>query len=218
MDKRLKVGGWSGSGLKVVALVSMTIDHIACYLMADGMPYEVMRAVGRIAFPVFAFLLVEGFVHTHSRKAYALHLLAFALISQIPWGWLNHDNTHNVFFTLLLGLIALWGVGRSKGCPCLAVFVTVAVAAVATILHTDYEWHGVLLIVLFYLFRKQRLLMALFTIPVMAEYGLVGYLLALAVLMAYNGRRGFIKTPCAKYMFYAYYPLHLLVILNLIPL
>lgn len=102
--------GLSGSALKVIALVSMTLDHIACYLMDKSIAYDAMRTVGRMAFPIFAFLLVEGYTHTRSVRKYALSLFSFALVSDIPWWLLNHDNTHNVFFTLLLGLVAIEGV------------------------------------------------------------------------------------------------------------
>ena len=59
---------FSGSALKLIALLSMTIDHIACYGGVNGLTYDVMRSLGRIAFPVFAFLLVEGYIHTHSKQ------------------------------------------------------------------------------------------------------------------------------------------------------
>ena len=63
--------GLSGSALKVIAMISMVIDHIALYLMEHGtVLYETMRLVGRIAFPVFAFLIAEGFIHTRSRYRY----------------------------------------------------------------------------------------------------------------------------------------------------
>ena len=204
--------GLSGSALKIIALLSMTIDHIACYLMTDGVAYELMRSVGRIAFPVFAFLLVEGFVHTHSRKQYAFNLFAFALVSDIPWWLLNHGNSHNVFFKLLLGLLALMAVQRCKVTPWLQCFAVGMLALVATWMHTDYEWHGVLLIVFFYLFRRQWPLITIFSIPVMTEYGLLVFLMALTVLTTYNGQRGFIKGQYAKYGVYAYYPGHLYVI------
>lgn len=201
--------GLSGSALKVIALLSMTIDHIACYLMTDSVAYELMRSVGRIAFPIFAFLLVEGFVHTHSRKQYAFNLFAFALVSDIPWWLLNHDNSHNVFFTLLLGLLALMAVQRCKATPWLQCFAVGMLALVATWMHTDYEWHGVLLIVFFYLFRRQWPLITIFSIPVMVENGLLCYLVTITLLAAYNEERGCIRGIYAKYSIYAYYPIHM---------
>ena len=88
----------SGSALKIIAVVSMVIDHCAYYLM-DGntMAYDVMRCFGRIAFPVFAFLVAEGFAHTQNRMRYFLSLLLFAAVSEVPWYLLNGaDGTHNV--------------------------------------------------------------------------------------------------------------------------
>lgn len=88
--------GLSGSALKVIAMISMVIDHVALYLMEHGtVLYGTMRCIGRIAFPVFAFLIAEGFIHTRSR--YFFTLLDFAVISEIPWYLLDGaDGTHNV--------------------------------------------------------------------------------------------------------------------------
>lgn len=99
----------SGSALKVIAVISMVIDHSAYYLMEhETLLYEVMRCFGRIAFPVFAFLIAEGFLHTRNRMKYFLQLLGFAIISEVPWYLLNGaDGTHNVLFTLALGVLAL---------------------------------------------------------------------------------------------------------------
>ena len=80
----------SGSTLKVIAVLSMVTDHSAYYLMEHGtLLYEVMRCFGRIAFPVFAFLIAEGFRHTRNRMKYFLQLLGFAVVSEVPWYLLN---------------------------------------------------------------------------------------------------------------------------------
>ena len=171
-----------------------------------------MRTVGRMAFPIFAFLLVEGYVHTRSVRKYALSLFIFALVSEIPWWLLNHDNTHNVFFTLLLGLWALMAVERLKLTPSAQCFAVGMLAVISTCLHADYEWHGVFLIVFFYLFRNRWALMAMFTIPVMEEYGMLGYIVDLTLLAAYNGERGFITGQYAKYGVYIFYSGHMCVI------
>ena len=99
----------SGSALKIIAVLSMVIDHCAYFFIEHGTPlYGVMRCFGRIAFPVFAFLIAEGFAHTRNRTRYFLTLLGFAFISEIPWFLLNGaDGTHNVMFTLALGVVAL---------------------------------------------------------------------------------------------------------------
>lgn len=109
MERLAKIPTFSGSTLKIIAIISMVIDHCAYFLMENGtLLYNAMRCVGRIAFPVFAFLIVEGFGYTHNRKRYFAQLLVFAVISEVPWYLLNGaDGTHNVMFTLALGVIAL---------------------------------------------------------------------------------------------------------------
>lgn len=109
MEGLAKIPTFSGSTLKIIAIVSMVIDHCAYFLMDNGtLLYDAMRCVGRIAFPVFAFLIAEGFAYTHNKKRYFTQLLGFAIVSEVPWYLLNGaDGTHNVMFALALGVIAL---------------------------------------------------------------------------------------------------------------
>ena len=133
--------GLSGSTLKIIAVVTMLIDHIGAAILARMMMvnglggidqsdttavmqwysnnttlfqvYQVMRSIGRIAFPIFCFLLVEGFEHTHDRKKYALRLGLFALISEIPFDLAFSSEVlefqyQNVFFTLFIGMLTMW--------------------------------------------------------------------------------------------------------------
>ena len=189
--------------MKVIAVISMLTDHSAYYFLEETtVAYGVMRCFGRIAFPVFALLVAEGYAYTRNRMRYFLSLLAFATFSEVPWYLLNGaDGTHNVMFTLALGVAAM------------AAF--------------DRGWRGILMIFLFHLFgslynRQQsnslsvRLLQLAFTFPFMAHYGITGALLACSVIFLYDGTRGFIKGNMAKYGFYAFYPLHLLLIWGLI--
>ena len=215
----------SGSALKIIAVVSMVIDHYAYYLM-DGntMAYDVMRCFGRIAFPVFAFLVAEGFAHTRNRMRYFISLLLFAAVSEVPWYLLNGaDGTHNVMFTLALGVSALAVFERLREHRILCCFFILLTAWLATWLGTDYEWRGVLLIVVSYLFGiirsmntpiiLRRMMQLLFVFPLMMHYGIIGALLACAVIFLYDGTRGFIHGNVAKYGFYAFYPVHLITIL-----
>lgn len=216
--------GLSGSALKIIALVSMTMDHIAYYLMEHGsLMYDLMRTMGRMAFPIFAFLLVEGYGHTRSTRKYALSLLAFALISEISWWLLNHDNTHNVFFTLLLGLIVIEGINKLGKKPLLWAVLIITICTIAIFLHVDYEYSGILLICTFHIFKPDKVTKCLLATLFMYQYGVIGLWLGLAVILCYNGQRGFIKGQYAKYLCYAYYPLHLIAItlileLNFIPI
>ena len=209
--------GLSGSALKIIALVSMTMDHIAYYLMEHGsLMYDLMRTMGRMAFPIFAFLLVEGYGHTRSTRKYALSLLAFALISEIPWWLLNHDNTHNVFFTLLLGLIVIEGINKLGKKPLLWAVLIITICTIAIFLHVDYEYSGILLICTFHIFKPDKVTKCLLATLFMYQYGVVGLWLGLSAILCYNVERGFIKGQYAKYLCYAYYPLHLMLLFALI--
>ena len=202
----------SGSWLKAIAMLSMLIDHIAYYYGCDNpYLYELMRTVGRIAFPTFAFLLAEGFVHTRNRQKYLISLFAFALLSEIPWMLLNHDGSHNIIFTLLAGILGLHVIENSKSHWITAICVTLI--GLATIFSdTDYSWRGFGLVLIFYMFRGRPELQTLFGIPLMYEYGIMGVLVAFSVIWLYNGERGFIQGKAWKYAFYAFYPVHLMMI------
>lgn len=215
--------GLSGSALKVIAMISMVIDHIALYLMEQGtLLYETMRCIGRIAFPVFAFLIAEGFIHTRSRYRYFFTLLGFAVISEIPWYLLNGaDGTHNVMFTLALGVLLLAAIEKLNRHKILCTCTILLTALFVTWLGLDYEWRGILIIVIFYMLqnrenrhyllfnRKMRLLL---TFPLMIHYGIIGAMFACFVIQFYHGIRGFIQSNIVKYGFYAFYPIHLTVI------
>ena len=213
---------FSGSALKIIAVLSMVTDHCANYLL-DGntWAYEVMRCFGRVAFPVFAFLVAEGFAHTRNRMRYFLSLLLFAVISEVPWYLLNGmDGTHNVLFTLALGVAALAVFERLQEHRVLCCCSMLLMAWLAAWLGTDYEWRGVLVITVFYLLGMakntpvtlRRMLQLLFAFPLMMHYGITGALLACAVIFLYDGTRGFIHGNVAKYGFYAFYPAHLILI------
>lgn len=210
---------FSGSALKIIAMLSMAIDHCAYYLL-DGntWAYGMMRCFGRIAFPVFAFLVVEGFAHTHNRMRYFLSLLLFAVVSEVPWHLLNGaDGTHNVMFTLALGVAALAAFERLREHRVLCCCSLLLTAWLAAWLGTDYEWRGVLMIMVFYLLGMvkntpvtlRRMMQLLFAFPLMIHYGIIGALLACTVIFLYDGTRGFIHGNVAKYGFYAFYPVHL---------
>lgn len=215
LDSANKAGhsflGLSGSALKVIALVSMLTDHSAYYLLEHGTSlYEAMRCFGRIAFPVFAFLIAEGFVHTRNRLRYFLTLLGFAIVSEVPWFLLNGtDGTHNVMFTLALGVGALTIFDKYHQRKFIRFCMIALIAIFATCLGTDYEWRGILLIMICYMMREHRPLLLLFALPLMIYYGIVGAIMATIVLALYDGTRGFIQGSTAKYGFYAFYPVHL---------
>ena len=202
----------SGSWLKVIAILSMTIDHIAYYYgVSNPYVYELMRTIGRIAFPTFAFLLAEGYAHTRNRQRYMLSLFTFAILSEIPWLLLNHDNSHNVLFTLLAGVIGMYIIDTSRN-KWVTLPSLVLIGSTTLMAETDYSLNGFVLTLLFFMFRGRPDLQMLFGLPLMYEYGFMGILMAFAVIFLYNGERGFIHGKAAKYAFYAFYPAHLMLI------
>lgn len=223
--------GLSGSALKIIAIVTMLIDHIAATVIIrilkfggynDGLYqlYRVMRNIGRIAFPIFCFLLVEGFMHTRDREKYALRLGCFAAVSEIPFdlafnGKVLEVGYQNVFFTLLLGLLTMmaydavmnqsrWSVWKRTALSTIAIL---AGMFAAEFLSTDYGALGVLCIMVFYLFRRSRIQQVVFGCLAFVwwEWAAV---FAFVPIFYYNGKRGF----GMKYFFYAFYPVHLLIL------
>lgn len=152
----------SASTLKIIAIVAMIIDH-TCYLFFPQHLW--MSRIGRIAFPIFAFLLVEGFYKTKNINKYIFRLFIFALISEIPFNlafsmtWFNpHHN--NVMWTLLIGLITMKFLDMAKkqknlvNRVLLIVIVTLLSLVISGYASIDYGYKGVLMILLFYTYRE----------------------------------------------------------------
>ena len=125
---KIKINGISADALKWIALITMLIDHTGAAILEKLPQYNtvawvyqldfVLRFIGRIAFPIYCFLLVEGFWMTRSRKKYAINLFVFALISEIPFelsfmGGLD-IGFHNVYWTLLLGMLLMMALEEIK--------------------------------------------------------------------------------------------------------
>lgn len=219
----------SGSWLKLIAISTMLIDHLAAfYLWHDPQfiqPlfvighrqisfYFLFRFVGRIAFPIFAFLLVEGFLHTHSRKKYGRNLLLFAFISEIPWNLVHTGTWHymgqNVLFTLFIGFLGLCAMDHFHDNRRKQAISLIGLLIVSILFRCDYGCSGYGFILLLYVLRNNRLLQAVIGCCVLSSRWMAG--LAFIPINMYNGQRGFIKGPVAKYLFYVFYPLHLLAI------
>ena len=239
--------GISGSTLKLIAVITMVIDHIgavvlARLIMVSGYKsaiyssdltdiaewlmvnenlytaYTVTRFIGRMAFPIFCFLLVEGFMRTGNAKKYALRLGIFSLISEVPFDLALSSAVfewtyQNVFFTLLIGFGAMmvldyierteWSLfakALSSG------VILLGGAVLAEVLRTDYGAKGVLAILALYLFRRSRQwqLVAGCAAFLWEMPALIGFI----PIALYNGRRGM----KLKYFFYAFYPVHLVLL------
>lgn len=226
MDKNFK--GLSGSTLKIIAIISMFIDHFAAIIIArlissninidkDNLNhiYILMRDIGRIAFPIFCYLIIEGFLHTKNLKNYIFRLFIFAMISEPIFDLafnkkLVYIGYQNVFFTLLLGVLAMTCIRyfekkeNLKSISLYKVLISFTFMFLAFLLNTDYSFIGVAAIIVMYSLRNNKKLQ--FIVSAIVFLFEPPALFAFLFLWFYNGQRG-LKL---KYIFYLFYPLHLL--------
>jgi len=259
-NKLTKIQFLSGNAIKIIAICLMFFDHFnktillwysnnvlsnmeemgkisieAVVKFNEFIRFQ-LYPIGSIAFPLFCFLISEGFFYTKNRKRYFVLMGTFALLSEIPldlaffrsdaiventfpfyWGY------QNVFFTLLLGLIALWCIEKFKPIAqqknkkikarFLQITCVVGLAVTASLIHSDYEAYGVFLIVAFYLCRKNRLyqMLAFLLVYMVSTNAQPAFpeFTAILILLLYNGQRGKLRL---KYFFYIFYPAHLMLL------
>lgn len=228
MYKRInnkKICGLTGNALKIMSLIFMTIDHIGCEIFRD-MP--VLRIIGRLAFPIFAYMIAEGCTYTKNRKRYLLNIFLLALLCQsvyfVAMGSLYQCIL--VTFTLSIALIyALDTAFKRKNLSAILIAIAVfAVIAFSTLFlpnilintdfDIDYGFFGVMLPVFVYFAkgRLPKLLVFSLAVSLVALYfsGIQWFsLLTIPIIAFYNGERGKMNI---KHLFYIYYPLHLVVI------
>lgn len=206
----------------------MVLDHAGLALVPS---LGALRCAGRVAFPLYCFLLVQGFVHTRDVRAYGRRLLLLAILSEIPFdllifGLLVSPMEQNVLFSLLLSLMALWACHSFEACPLQAWLVCATLAVSSMALRLSYGWLGVALCLCFYLLRENRLRMALSATGALLLYSLslflsgvdIGWVLtslcaplSLLPILLYNDKPG-PRRPWLSYLFYAAYPAHLLLL------
>lgn len=205
--------------LKIIALITMIIDHYGAIFQPEQM---IFRIIGRFAFPIYCFLLIEGYSHTKNIKSYAKRLLIFALISEIPFdlAFYNKINfySQNVFFTLFIGLMAIYFIENSKNYINIKKnhIITLALLA-AFAFSVDYNIIGIIYILAFYFTknydpRKKYLYLAislgaanLLATPIQQVS-----LLSLPIIHFYNNEYG-PKNKLLQIFFYVAYPLHLII-------
>lgn len=218
--------------LKLIACITMFIDHIG-YVVFNGPSW--FNYIGRLAFPIFAFQISEGYTHTRSVKKYLTRLFLFALVSQIPFMFffsiISDTFSLNVIFTLLLGLIAILVYDKCN--KFLGLASAILLGVISQITNCDYGFYGVVITFLFYVFRSNKfLLIAGFSISTILNYAhsiLIYWdygievlkfafsyylpyalctLLSIVFILLYNKKKG----PNTRYLLYLFYPLHLLLI------
>ncbi|MBU3144309.1 TraX family protein [Clostridium sp. CF012] len=233
------------SMLKIIACVLMLIDHMGAALFPEAI---IMRMIGRLSFPIFAYLIAIGYSKTNSFSKYVYRLLIFAAVSQIPFSlafgeglsihsfsdflrfFVGSPSPHlNIFFTLVIGLIAIRVLDKGESTIGKIIAIS-ALGITAQAFSTDYGIYGVAMIVVFYIFRESKIktvisqttvfilfyasqiLFAISRYPGISIkliwFNQALSILALVFIFSYNGEKG----KNLKYLFYAFYPVHLLVI------
>ena len=232
-------GGLTANMLRTIAVLLMLSDHIWATAMSFG---DWMTYIGRMAFPIFAFQIAEGFVHTKNFKKYALRLLGFAIVTEIPFNFFYSSRFfnpyhQNVLFTLLLGLLAIKVIdgikkNRSGKNIALSVLYLLLILLASVIGFVDYGHLGMLTVVMFYLMRDFPFawlgqLVGMILLNITFFEGLVfpveilgktfeipsqGFaVFALIPIWLYGGRKGK-SSKALQYGFYAFYPVHMIVL------
>ena len=190
----------NGCHLKLIACGAMLVDHACKSVVPRTTATEILTGtIGRIAFPIFAYLLLEGFLHTRSRKKYALNLLIIALISEIPFNLVLHGRiiylaSRNTCFTLLLGLLFLILLEKCEQAnkPLLMIVVTAGFAAAFWFANVDYGLAACFVFLVCYLSRYQAPWFTglLIGTVLLAAYQEPGVYLCLIPLFFYSRTRG----------------------------
>lgn len=220
MNKRISL---SMNQLKNIAMFFMLIDHVAYVMLERGLGLggnlytidRIMRGMGRLAFPIFCFTIVEGFQKTSNAKEYLKRLIIFALISEIPFdlafrGALFTMKYQNVFWTLAFGLAALM-IYEDHFLPSwkkiLGIFLCIQLP---NMFHTDYSMYGVLTIFAMYYFRREplKMCMAGYIVLLLQSSTEIWAIFGFLLIMLYNGQRG----KGNKKIYYWFYPVHLLLL------
>lgn len=195
--------------LKIIGIVTMAVDHIGLILFPQVI---FLRIIGRLAFPIFAWYLAEGYVHTSSRKKYAMRLGLFAMATQAPYYLATNLNNLNIFFTLLVGLFAIDCFRKKR------YISTVAIILLSGLIPLDYSFYGVLMILAFYIFRGQKRAFysqAVISIAGFYVYGFVQLFSLFGVALSLYFPGDFPHVRINKYFFYFFYPTHLAIIYGL---
>ena len=221
--------------LKLIAVISMTCDHISYLIFGH---FSFLNYIGRLAFPIFAYQITEGFTHTSNLKKYFFRLFVFALISQIPfmlfYSMLSSGIHVNIFFTLFIGLLSIVVYDKldklkythnitHRLYQFLGILTAILLSFLASIIKCDYGYFGVLSIFVFYIFRTNKFLMCLgFICLTLIYYGkrllfsvnfiypllFICTISPLIFIILYNHKKG----KDTKYFLYLFYPIHLLLI------
>lgn len=224
--------------LKILALLMMFLDHFGQIILKNSImmvaPYsamsdttsrmifniiEVFHLLGRIAFPIFCFFIVEGFSHTKDLKKYIKRLIFIAIISEIPYDLAFNSSLvsfseQNVFFELSLGIIMLYYLKLTNSIF-LKFLIALLVSFISYYLKLDGSYYGIGLIFIFYILKNKNIYRLIFSVTWAFLIGFCAFDLyflvasfSLFLIELYNGKKG----GSLKYFFYTFYPIHILVL------
>jgi len=214
--------------LKIFALFFMIIDHMGFILFPDNILF---RAIGRLAFPLFAYQMAVGFFHTKNKKKHILKLLIFAIICQIPHSIMlnlyKSEYSLNIIFTFILALLIIYAFELLKPYSpdsnkfnfkntLISFFLSLICIIIGVYLNVDYTWYGIALVISFYFSLNKKwlsiilffLLINLNCLITRSFMALLGYisLFDIIFILFFNGKKGY---KCS-WLFYIIYALHLL--------
>ena len=229
----------NSNSLKIIAMILMLIDHLWATIIPGN---QWMTNIGRLAFPIFAFLIVEGFTHTSDFKKYVKRLFIFGLISEIPFNLIYTGSFifpfhQNVIFTLLLGLLCINEIDKIKNNRkskniIIGTLKILGLLLIGTVGFVDYGITGILTIIVFYIFRNFKFAWLGQLISLILLY--IVFFKGQSVIINVFGFEYFLplqglgvlalipiwlyngekgkKNKLLQYSFYAFYPVHMLCI------
>ena len=226
--------------LKIIATISMFIDHFAfaSRTMLSSEVYRNLRHIGRVGFPIYCFLLVEGYKHTSSKSRYLVSLIILAVISEYPYdtffySWEQRQFGMNVVVTLATGLCLIWvsetflAAYSKRKAELLSFCAFICASLMAERVNMTYGWFGIFLIYLIYVFDKIKCVKIpklwsafaimmwciLYDIDAKRLVEIYGILSCIPIMAYYGDKGGIgINPKLEKWAFYLFYPLHLIVL------
>ena len=203
----------SSFSLKIIAIIAMTLDHWNVIL--GGSIY--MRMLGRLSFPIFSFLIGEGYRHTKNKKKYFVKIFLYSVLLQIPVYFLySKEENLNIFFTLASGILLLSILENNRMSNLIKYFCALILLIMSEYLKFDYGSYGIISIFIFYKFKEKKTLISFLFLLVNIVYIFLGKIFSIQIfslfslifIFKYNGEEG----KKNKQFFYLYYPTHILLL------
>ena len=208
--------------IKIIACITMVLDHIKYAIPSTQNLVTIFG--GRIAFPLFAFFITQGYIHTSDLEKYYKRLIIFGLISQVPFmlfrTLVGEWEMLNIMFTLLLGLFAITIYDKCSK-KYISIPICILIIILGEILKVDYGWLGVALVHLIYICRNKKIALLFSYIALITIYFyfnkildiiyigyFISYLVPVVFMLLYNGEQG----RKVKYFFYMFYPVHMIIL------